>query len=292
MASTNSIPTSSTDETPLITYNLKDRGRKFRGKVRNFDIPALVRAINGGVTQEKVKHRDMFGYYGHWPRVKFGMAPIEGGIVDGKQVAIEPALVTTYLKAFDDGTVEHRAEFLDTNAGRLAKSLFDRKTGGFSSAIDENKPEMFGFDYVLEPNFSTNRGYEIALDGIAEGMSLDDVAMGAYSQNIVELTSVLRLLDSVSNEHARTLEVVERLSRENETYLSMLSVGSRGRPTLDSLESIHPVIVPTEGAKRLLDSMKDFRTCALPFSSVVAPKGESKVIENDPIADRFLTRFE
>ncbi len=288
MSNHQNVSSTSPDETKVITYNLNDRGRKYRGKVRNFDVPALVRAINGGVTQEKVKHRDMFGYYGHWARLKFGMAPSEGGIVDGRQVAIEPALVTTYLKAYDDGTVEHKAEFLDTNAGRLAKALFGKKTGGFSSAIDENKPEFFGFDYVLEPNFSTNRGYDIALDGVDSAMTLDDVAMSAYQQNMAELTSVLKLLDSVSNEHFRTLDVVNRLTQENEHYLGMIARMGKPVATLDSLESISPLFVEIGGAQSILDSMAEFRTCALPFAYVVPPKNSEVAIGKNPITDMFI----
>src|SRR5258708_18352055 len=162
-------------KTEIIRYNLTERGRTYRGKERSFDIPRIVAAINSGACQEKVKHRDMLGYYGHWPRVKFGMNPAEGGVVDGKAVRVEPAIVTTYLKALDDGTVEHQEEFLDNDAGKLAYNLYKSKAGGFSSAIDEFRrsgPEFYGFDYVLEPNYSTNRGYDIALDS---ALTLDAV---------------------------------------------------------------------------------------------------------------------
>jgi hypothetical protein len=64
-------------ETKIITYNLKDRGRQYRGKERNFNIRSIVSAINGPACQERVKNRDMLGYYGHWPRIKFGMNPAE-----------------------------------------------------------------------------------------------------------------------------------------------------------------------------------------------------------------------
>jgi len=90
-------------QTPLITYNLKERGRKHRGVERNFNIPKIVAAVNSPACQERVQNRDMIGFYGHWPRVKFGMNPAEGGIADGKAQAVEPALVTTHLVAHSDG---------------------------------------------------------------------------------------------------------------------------------------------------------------------------------------------
>ena len=117
-------------ETPVIRYNLKDRGRKHVGQPRNFNIKAICDAINGPACQERVATRGLVGYYGHMPRIRFGMSPVEGVLDNGKYVPIEPAFVTTYLKADYDGNVEHRAEFLDTAAGRLAAKLFDSKMGG------------------------------------------------------------------------------------------------------------------------------------------------------------------
>ena len=153
-------------ETPVIRYNLKDRGRQHTGQHRNFNIKAICDAINGPACQEMVASRGMLGFYGHLPRVRYGMAPVEGGIEGGKYAPVEPAIVTTYLKADYDGNVEHRAQFLDTAAGRLAAKLWEEKVGGFSSAIDQSRPEFYGFDYVAQPNYLNNSFRGIALDEI------------------------------------------------------------------------------------------------------------------------------
>ena len=77
-------------ETGLIKYNLKDRERQYRGQERNYNIKAIVDAINGNECQERVQKGDMLGYYGHWPRLKFGMAPTEGGMdASGKIIMLE-----------------------------------------------------------------------------------------------------------------------------------------------------------------------------------------------------------
>lgn len=257
-----------TEKSELIRYNINDRGRTHSGIPRKFDVAKIVRVVNSPATQERVKNRDMLGYYGHWPRLKFGMRPSEGGVVNGKQVSIEPALVTTHLKAYDDGTIEHMVEFIDTDAGRLAKTLHGRKVGGFSSAIDGTQTQFFGFDYVLEPNFSSNRGYEMMLDSANESM-LDDAAgaVGAYQRNIDEVGSLLGLLDSVSSDHLRSLEVIDRLTQENEQYLSMLACRSGGAgATLDSaatLEGSVPVPIEKKRASALLDSVNEFKNAKL-----------------------------
>lgn len=248
-------------ETKVISYNLKDRGRRFRGKERNFNIRAIAAAINGPATQERVRNRDMHGFYGHWPRVKFGMIPNEG-VMDGGDSAprVIPAFITTYLRAFDDGTVEHKAEFIDTEPGRVAAKLFDSRVGGFSSAIEEAPAQFFGFDYVLEPNYSTNRGY--ALDSAA-GMTLDAVDEAIRDE---QLGAMEILLDSINVEREATAAVIERLMAENEQYLSMLAAqGPDSTVRLDDASpGGRPLIVPVEPIERMRREARRFMDAVLP----------------------------
>jgi len=215
-------------KTGTITFNVRERGRKFRGQERNFDTAAMADLINGPEVQERVKNRDLVGYYGHWPRVMFGMSPGEGGIYQGKQITLEPAIVTTRLRAMPDGTIEHEAEFLDTVPGRTAKRLFSSKSGGFSSAINcrelmgKDVPIAFhGFDYVAEPNFTTNRGY--ALDGVYDdaALVLDGVSMASES------SASLRILDglytTLQGDYDRLACVQARMQSENAELVAMLA---------------------------------------------------------------------
>ena len=264
-------------ETPLITYNLTDRGRKFRGKERNFHLKKMADAINSPETQERVAHRDMLGYYGHWARIRFGMNPNEG---DAVQI-VEPALVTTFLKASDDGTIQHKAEFLGTKAGQIAEQLFNNRTGGFSSAIDEGKPEFFGFDFVLEPNYSTNRGYELTLDSITgklqvQGMSIEDIINAEYND---QLSGALALVNNLKSANSLALDSLSHLQEENEELLSLLSA----RSALDSTTgtSFSSSKLP---AQRLFDDMAFFKASSLP--SFAEPQAQSSVAEN-----RFYKRL-
>ncbi len=268
-------------KTKIITYNLKERGRQYRGKERHFNIRAIVDAINGPECQERVKNRDMHGFYGHLTRLKFGMIPNEG-VSDGISPVpkVIPAFVTTHLRAFDDGTVEHQAEFAKTQPGEVAARLFDSRMGGFSSAIDERRPTFFGFDFVLEPNFSTNRGY--ALDSV-EGMTLDDVNQAILDE---QLSGMMALLDSVNGERERASDVIERLSAENEQLLSMLATTGRDTVALDSA-GISPIAVSVDAIERMQRDAAFFRAAALP--SFVAPKAKEQ--EQPAVYDRLLSRF-
>ena len=234
--------------TDIIKFNVGNRGRTHRGKDRNFDTRALAALVNSPETQERVKNRDMVGYYGHWQRMKFGLIPPETVIVGGKNINIEPAIVTTYLRAEPDGTIEHKTEFLDTAAGKIAARLHRSRTGGFSSAINANPrggldvPTMFaGFDYVLEPNFTTNRGYTFdgVMDtGLADGDMIFDFVMQDYSQNNA---AMIALYDSLQADHHMALATVQKLMEENEELLSALARGSNA--ILDGVEGSRPALL-------------------------------------------------
>lgn len=229
-------------KTGIIKYNVKERGRQFSGVERNFDTVVLAQLVNGDAVQERVRSRDMLGYFGHWPRVKFGMNPTEGGIVGGKVVALEPAIVTTHLRALPDGTIEHEAEFLDTSTGKMAARLFASRAGGFSSAIDFKKAgsrqlpvDFYGFDYVLGPNFNHNRGY--ALDGV--GADGDGVAFDAVAEYSSMLDSVGRLFDALQADYDRMSTTFKRVCEENAELMSMLVKATGNATPAVCLDGLH-----------------------------------------------------
>lgn len=248
--------------TGVIRFNVKDRGRRFRGQDRNFDTAALAALINGGEVQERVKNGDMLGYWGHWPRVKFGLDVSEGTIVGGKQVNIEPAVRTTHLKAYPDGTIEHESEFLDTAPGRLAGRVWASKAGGWSSAINAPRrgsmqvPSSFhGFDYVLEPNYTANRGYamdsagnRIDPDGMdeADQMVLDEV--GQYNA-LMESTTAL--LDRQQADYDRLAETLDSVLSENHDLRGALAKVPR------EAKDKNPVPpAPKQSRAQVLDAVK------------------------------------
>jgi len=212
----------------VIKYNLHDRGRQYRGTERNYNVKAIVDSINGGPTQERVKTRGMLGYFGHWPRLRFGMEPPEGGVVDGQAQAIEPAVVTTHLAAFDDGTVEHKTEFLDNTTGNIVAKMYANRVGGFSSAIDVRKPELFGFDWVNDPNYSTNRGYDLLCDSVVAGeVTLDQVFAEEQAQ---QQSMIERLVATLEANNRIALDRCESLERTVEELMEMVERAKGERP--------------------------------------------------------------
>lgn len=268
---------------PLIRYNLKERGRKHNGIKRSFDIAALVKYINSPKVQEKVETRAMHGYHGHWPRIMFGLEPSEGGMKQGKPVSLEPAFVTTYLKAYDNGDVEHQPEILDTEPGLIVRRMFSNRVGGFSSAINMDTNEFFGFDYVSDPNYSTNRGYELALDSAEDGgMSLVDMIMAEQEER---LSSMALLLDKAELAAQMALDSASRLEVDNNELLDLLASARAEREAAAkggiALDGVVATKANAEAARAIADS-EAFRSEAL-------PRFNAPMTEADKPTDEYLT---
>lgn len=274
-------------KTGIIKYNLADRMRKHRGQERNFDMVAAERLLNGPAVQERIKLGDMTGYFGHWPRVQFGLDPAEGGIVGGKQVSLEPCVRTTYLKAYPNGDVEHEQEFLDTTSGKIAERIYGSNAYGFSSAIDAKRlgqiqvpTGFFGFDFVKEPNYSANRGYVVALDGVIDS---EDVLDAVAERNDL-FDTVNRMLDDAKTAHDMTLATLDSVLQENEELLSMLSKIPKA-PKEVVLDGCADLIRGSTNS--YLDSADDFLTAKLvQYEKTGAEQAPSTTVA----ADKALAR--
>lgn len=273
-------------KTDIIRYNLADRGRTARGQDRNFDLVMAARIINGAEVQERVKHGDMIGYFGHWPRVKYGVQPPEGVMDNGRMVPIIPALRTTFIQADEQGNVDHQVEFLNTTQGKVAARMWASNSGGFSSAINTrmvgNKAVptgFFGFDFVLEPNYTTNRGYGVALDGVMGG---EDMLLDAAQEQQEVMQRCLLMLDSMQQQYDRLLQDNARLLNDQDELLDRLA---RGATTLQ-LDAV--MAVTHQHVHTALDSAEDFLTANL--VGIAQPPAEKKPRPTG-ITGRMLSKF-
>ncbi|WP_410472108.1 hypothetical protein ACGTJS_11045 [Faucicola mancuniensis] len=171
--------------TKAITYNIAERGRKYVGQDRsNVDIGSMVDMINAPATQEMVNTGDMYGYYGHEIRMLYGMNPPDTVVTDdGREIRIAPAIRTIELSADKNGNVTHREEFLSNEAGEYAYQQYKANIGGFSTAVNFAPSAngmryvngFFGFDYVRNPNYHTNKGNGL-FDGLDLSCGFDSIA--------------------------------------------------------------------------------------------------------------------
>lgn len=227
-------------KTKILSFNLKERGRKHTGQDRsNLDVPAMIKHINSAPVQELISTKSLLGFYGHQIRQRFGLFPPETAIIEGRVVQLEAAFHTIGLKAHDDGTVEHQHEFADNAAGQKAQQQYAANMGGFSTAVRYAKqglkavPTLFaGFDFVWQPNYATNVGDGVLLDGLyideseAEYAEFDSIHDPAQAVKIQLLDQqILQVYDAIHteaalNEHlGNTLDQVGQLMQENQRIL-------------------------------------------------------------------------
>ncbi len=203
---------SSLRRTEKIRYNLADRKREYGGEERFFHIPSAVALINGAQLQAQVRSRDLHGFYSHLMR-----DPVTGDIkataLPEEQLFIEPAVVTVYLKAYDNGDVEHQQEFTNTKAGKLAWSMHQSGIGGFSAVTPfiwrdgVQYPTAFkGLDYVRIPNFNENRGYAVAMDDIGSGADPRLMAMHLLQSDLLVMADKLQTERQVSGDLSDLVE--------------------------------------------------------------------------------------
>lgn len=175
--------TTQSRKSKTITYNIKERGRTHAGQDRsNVNVRSMVDTINSPATQELVNTGDMYGYYGHELRALYGMNPPDTVVTDdGREIRIAPAIRTIKLSADKDGNVTHQQEFLQNEAGEYAYQQYKAGIGGFSSAVNFTPMRdgsrvisgFYGFDYVRNPNYHTNKGAGL-FDALFDGLQTQD----------------------------------------------------------------------------------------------------------------------
>lgn len=155
-------------------FNLFKEGRTYTGHHRQYILENAKQVCYAPETREKIRLREALGYLGHGRRElakKLTLSEVEAvKLPDGTSVITEniPSNVTTSFEVHKDGTVEHTQELLETPPGKVVAGLNASRIGGFSWACGgfdggaggkTKITDFHGFDYVMNPGFSANRGY-------------------------------------------------------------------------------------------------------------------------------------
>lgn len=263
--------------TEVISYNLNDRGRNFAGQDRKVDIPAAMRVLNGPQVQELVRKGDVFGYIGHMFREKYGLNVPETVIEGGKVVVLEPCVRTVMIKCLPDGTIEHKQEFLNNAPGRIAARLYASKAYGFSSvfhAPEENglrTPKTFhGMDFVKNPNYDTNRGYDAMLDSLEAGAIESLGFAGECAALMDSIEGIMAQNDAQAAEISEAYLYQCKVNDEQTDLIARLMLRIQKAGTGAMLDSVDPdtlqrgsEFLPSR-AQAMLDSADRFMNAELP----------------------------
>ena len=196
-------------------FNLFREGRKYTGHHRNYVLESAQNVCHAPETVERIRLREAYGYFGHGRRQlagKLNLSEVETvKLPGGQSVILEnvPSNVTSLFKVDGDGNVEHHQEILENNKpGQIVSGLNKSKIGGFSWAMGgtdggtygKTKPSAFyGFDYVLNPGFSENRGFlledadettrDLILENICE-TGVDEITAEKYLDSWLASTQI------------------------------------------------------------------------------------------------------
>lgn len=206
------------------TFNPTDQsGREYTNTLmRNYVGDSIKKVILSGFTQEKLRLRELAGYLGHGMRILAGknqLDPVEQ-TADGVVIRPRVSHVASKLEIDDNYNLNHCQDILDNDEGKEIMALHKGHIGGFSWVVGWNKStgivqQLSGFDYVYDPRFTENRGYDLAMDS-----------------NRSEIQTVFDSLESagVSEEYARKrfdqwvgeLYLNEMQSKLHDTSLSLI----------------------------------------------------------------------
>jgi len=146
-----------------------------------------------------------------------------------------------------------------------------RESGGRDVPI-----AFYGFDYVTEPNFTTNRGY--ALDAVGSQSELAVVMDDAMRESQATLKVLDGLYSSLQADFDMQAQALARLAAENAVLVDMIAKGTldpaRARDALLRLDS---ATFELPGRTQRLDSAslhrqaREFETLDLETFDVPAP---------------------
>ncbi|MCG6387472.1 head processing protein [Vibrio fluvialis] len=205
-------------------FSLFNHGRKIGANKRKYIVNAVQQLLQSEQVQEDLRVGELFGYWGHAPRQRAGKLSIgetEVIVINGKPVVVEniPSNVTVAINCDDNGIVSHTEEFLETESGRIARSLWNSKRGGWSwatggrdSASSAVATSFHGVDYVLKPNYLSLDHPAMMLESAGQegDMLLESLQnVGGFDTN-----SAANIVDSVSKHREYDTEIITELEGE------------------------------------------------------------------------------
>lgn len=205
-------------------FNLFNEGRTYTGHHRKYILESAINTCYAPETREGLRLREQLGYLGHGRRElarKLRLSEVEPiKLPDGSTILTEniPSNVTVFFEVGKDGACEHHQEILETAPGKVVAALNGSRVGGFSWACGGTDGgslgatrirDFHGFDYVMNPGFSANRGYILEnADGKTKDMILENIC----KQGMKEREAERYLKHWVASDQLRLLELEDQIT--------------------------------------------------------------------------------
>jgi len=228
------------------------------GAERNYDLKAYQDMVESKSTQTRIKNGYSLGYYSHHSRDKAkGYTPSER---DAEGNIVFPVCKTLSM-TWDSQNQEviHTQRILNNPIGKEVQTLIKNAVGGFSSVHDLTEGKFLGFDYVVAPNFSSNRVLvdNLCKDGLCD-IDLDSI-QSTTEKSVKE--EIRNYLDDIG---------VDSIKVENALY-SLETFEDNSQSLLDSIKSQKAIF---EGMEKDYNAQLD--SLALDFETADAARVEAE----------------
>ncbi|EGR1298295.1 head processing protein [Vibrio alginolyticus] len=268
-------------------FSLFNHGRRIGANKRKYIVQAVQKLFDTEEVKEALRLGEAYGYYGHAPRQRAGklsLGETEVININNKPVVVEniPSNRTIMIACDNDGIVSHTEEFLETETGRIARSLHQSKAGGWSwatgghdSASNAIATSFHGVDYVLHPNYLSLDHPAMMLESVEQKneMLLESLqSVGGFDTN-----SAANIVDSFNNQIGVSPEIITELEGDK-MYLEGVNMELRTKLDSESrfrnmlLESLNKLpFYITDEQKNALASMSnehDFEVVNAMFESM------------------------
>lgn len=247
------------------SFSLFNEGRKYTGHHRKYILENAKQICYSPATREKIALNEALGYFGHGRREfagKVRINEVEKIMENGKPMIVEnvPSNVTIAFDVLDDGTVNHKQRILESAPGQIVAGLNKSKVGGFSWACAGSDggrkgatvlTSFEGFDYVMNPGFSGNRGY------VLESASAEtrDMILESICQTGIEDKEAEMILESwLASAQWRAFELENKLADAEIYSADMCDTLDRLKTEVSQAQDTISVYESAEQARKRLVS--------------------------------------
>lgn len=283
-------------------FSLFNDGRTLDANKRRYIIKSVQDTIASAKTKENLRLGESYGFYGHAPRQrakKLDLGETEVINIGGRPVVVEniPSNRTISISCDDDGVVTHEQEFLDTETGKIALSLWESGAGGWSWATGGSDGRnasvartYHGMDYVLQPNYLSLDHPSMMLESVGSDMLLESLQKSGFNEADAQAIS-----DSMQNAVIADNEAILELE-QNVMYLESVNreqaeqIANQQSQIDMMLEATNklPIFITDEQKAAMMDIGVDdnFKTVQAMFESVGSSQAKTLPMGFEPTSGK------
>lgn len=203
------------------------------GDERNYDPIQYRKMVENPRTQKRIANGYAVGFYSHHSRQKG--AGYVAGERDAEGNTVFPCCKTLSME-WVDGEVKHEQRILSNKIGLEVQTLIENAVGGFSSLHDLENGDFLGFDYVVSPNFSTNR---VLVDNLCEDglCSIDMDTITRKTENIVR-DNIKGYLSSIGKNNKAVENAIYALEIQEDNSQKLLDSIAKAKEITDNEKEV------------------------------------------------------